>query len=602
MKRRTGRLLVLLGLVISSIFLMHPGPGVTAAMPHLTFAPGDVFVSTEENGTVQWWNPDGTPNAVLAGVVPGSAEGMRFDAAGNLYVTHWCRDPLCATGNTVEMFNTNGASQGTFGSGYNCNPSALAFDAAGNAYVGQADCAGAVLKFSSGGLPSTAYIVAAERRASFKIDLAADGCTLFYTSWGPNVKRFNVCTQTQLPDFNLAPMPGGEAIGLRLLPDGGVLVSSGAVIARLDASGALVQTYSLPGGGYQYWFGLDLVGDGTFWAVNNVTSSLSSSSVSSTDNVYKFNLATGAVQASFNTKTPVIDVAVSPGVKAAMRTTFAPGDVFVSTEDSGVVQWWNPDGTLNAVLVGVVPGSAEGMRFDATGNLYVTHWCRDPSCATGNTVERFNTNGASQGTFGSGYNCNPHALAFDAAGNAYVGQADCTGAVLRFSVGSQLPTTYFVAAERRGSFWVDLAADGCTLFYTSWGPNVKRFNVCTQTQLPDFNLAPLPGDTTGLRVLPDGGVLVSCGPVIARLDASGGLVQTYSLPGGEYQYWFGLDLVGDGTFWAVNDYWQYVSLSVNNYTSPVSHTSSVHKFDLATRALRASFNTRTPAIDVAVSR
>ena len=100
MKRRTGRLLVLLGLVISSIFLMHPGPGVTAAMPHLTFAPGDVFVSTEENGTVQWWNPDGTPNAVLAGVVPGSAEGMRFDAAGNLYVTHWCRDPLCAMRNS----------------------------------------------------------------------------------------------------------------------------------------------------------------------------------------------------------------------------------------------------------------------------------------------------------------------------------------------------------------------------------------------------------------------------------------------------------------------------------------------------------------------
>jgi len=598
MKRRTGRLRVLLGLAVSSIFLMHPGPGAKAAMQHLTFAPGDVFVSTEENGTVQWWNPDGTPNAVLVGVVPGSAEGMRFDAAGNLYVTHWCRDPLCATGNTIEKFNSMGTSQGTFGGGYNCNPSALAFDAAGTAYVGQADCAGAVLKFSTGGQPLAAYFVAAERRASFKIDLAADGCTLFYTSWGPNVKRFNVCTQTQLPDFNLAPMPGGEAIGLRLLPDGGVLVSSGAVIARLDASGALVQTYSLATGAPQYWFGLDLVGDGTFWAVNNVTSS-----VSSNDNVYKFNLATGAVQASFNTGTPVIDVAVSPGAKAAMRTTFAPGDVFISTEDSGTVQWWNPDGTLNAVLVGVVPGSAEGMRFDAAGNLYVTHWCRDPSCMTGNAVEKFNSTGTSQGTFGGGYNCNPSALAFDAAGTAYVGQADCAGAVLKFSTGSQLPTAYFVAAERRASFKIDLAADGCTLFYTSWGPNVKRFNVCTQTQLPDFNLAPMPGgEAVGLRLLPDGGVLVSSGAVIARLDASGTLVRTYSLPSGEYQYWFGLDLVGDGTFWAVNDYWQYVSQNVNNYTSPASHTANVYKFDLATGAVRASFNTGTPVIDVSVSR
>src|SRR5207245_7052138 len=133
-----------------------------------------------------------------------------------------------------------------FGSRYHCNPAAAGFDGARKAYGGQADLAGRVLKVSTGKQLPTAYFGRAEPRASFKIDLAADGFTLFYTAWGPNVKRFNVCTQTQLPDFNLAPMPGGEAIGLRLLPDGGVLVSSGAVIARLDASGALVQTYRLP--------------------------------------------------------------------------------------------------------------------------------------------------------------------------------------------------------------------------------------------------------------------------------------------------------------------------------------------------------------------
>ena len=608
MKKRSGGWLIRRGLalcsvLISAVFLLLPGPGAKAAAQHLTFAPGDVFVSTEDNGTVQWWTSDGTLNSVLVGVARGSAEGLRFDAAGNLYVTHWCRDPLCATGNTIEKFSSNGASQGTFGSGYNCNPSALAFDAAGNIYVGQADCAGAVLEFPAGSQLPAPYFVAAERRASFKIDLAADGCTLFYTSWGPNVKRYNVCTGAQLPDFNLAPMPGGEAVGLRVLPDGGVLVSSGAVIARLDATGALVQTYSLPTGEFQYWFGLDLVGDGTFWAVNNITSSVITSSVSSKPNVYRFDLATGAVRASFNTGTPVIDVVVSPGAKTALHSTFAPGDVFVSTEDNGTVQWWTSDGTLNSVLVGVARGSAEGLRFDAAGNLYVTHWCRDPLCATGNTIEKFSSNGASQGTFGSGYNCNPSALAFDAAGNIYVGQADCAGAVLEFPAGSQLPAPYFVAAERRASFKIDLAADGCTLFYTSWGPNVKRYNVCTGAQLPDFNLAPMPGgEAVGLRVLPDGGVLVSSGAVIARLDATGALVQTYSLPTGEFQYWFGLDLVGDGTFWAVNDYWQTVSPSVPNYTSVVSHTANVYKFDLVTGAVLASFNTRTPVIDVSVSR
>jgi len=233
--------------------------------PPATFAPGDVFVSLE-TGSVQWRSPDGTLHAELVGQVPGAAEGIRFDATGNLYVTHWCADEACTTGNTVEKFNTNGVSQGTFGSGYNCDPHALAFDTAGSLYVGQAHC---------------------------------------YTSWGPDVKRFDVCTDTQLADFNRAPLPGGETHGLRVLPDGGVLVTSGAVVSRLDSTGALVQTYRVSTGEPQYWAGVDLVGDGTFWAVNYLSS-----------NVYKFDLTTGAVLASFTTGTPaqtVVDVGVSPG-------------------------------------------------------------------------------------------------------------------------------------------------------------------------------------------------------------------------------------------------------------------------------------------------
>ena len=271
--------------------------------PPAAFAPGDLFVSLE-NGSVQWRLPDGAPNGELLPGVPGPGEGLRFDAAGNLYVTHWCADNTCSAGNTVEKFNVNGVSEGTVGSGYNCNPHALAFDAAGNLYVGQADCTGAILKISPGE-PPVEYAVAAENRGSFWVDIAGDGCTIFYTSWGPNVKRFDVCTNTQLADFNLAPLPGNATQGLRLLPDGGVLVSSGAVIARLDSTGALVQTYSVSTGEDQFWAGLDLVGDGTFWVVNYYSS-----------NVYKFDLTTGAVLASFNTGTPsatVVDVNVSRG-------------------------------------------------------------------------------------------------------------------------------------------------------------------------------------------------------------------------------------------------------------------------------------------------
>jgi len=269
--------------------------------PSDTFAAGDLLLSFEK-GTVQWRGPDGTLKAELTGTVPGHTEGIRFDAAGNLYATRWCVDAGCTTGNTVEKFNVHGVSEGSVGSGYNCNPGSITFDAAGNMYVGQADCSGQILKIAAG-RPSVAYQVAAERRGSLWVDLASDGCTIFYTSLGPNVKRFDVCTTTQLPDFNLAPMPGGETHALHVLPDGGVLVSTGQVVSRLDAAGALVQTYSVSGES-QYWTGVDLVGDGTFWAVNYYAS-----------NVYKFDLATGAVLASFNAGPPVqtVDVRVSPG-------------------------------------------------------------------------------------------------------------------------------------------------------------------------------------------------------------------------------------------------------------------------------------------------
>ena len=39
-----------------------------------------------------------------------------------------------------------------------------------------------------------------------------------------SVKRFNVCTDTQLSDFATG-LPGPAAFALRLLPDGGALVA-----------------------------------------------------------------------------------------------------------------------------------------------------------------------------------------------------------------------------------------------------------------------------------------------------------------------------------------------------------------------------------------
>jgi hypothetical protein len=261
----------------------------------------------------------------------------------------------------------------------------------------------------------------------------------------------------------------------------------------------------------------------------------------------------------------------------AVSVMFSSGDVFVSLE-TGPVQWRLRDGTLNRVLVGSVPGTGEGMAFDAAGNLYVTRWCVDPWCSyTGDTVEKYNTLGQSLGAVGSGYDCAPHAMVFDLAGAGYVGQAGCTGAILKFPPGAATPIAYPVAPDNQGSFWIDLAPDQCTMAYTSYGANVKRFDVCAGVQLPNFNGAPLPGGAAqDLRILPDGGVLVSSGNVIARLNASGAVVSTYGVAG-EPGFWAGLDLAGDGSFWAAN-----------------YETSNVYRFDLASGSIIDSFNAETP--------
>jgi streptogramin lyase len=280
---------VMLVALLLAILVLPPRQNAGAV--NLDYQRGDVMVSLE-SGPVEWRLPDGTLNRMLAGPVAGTGEGLAFDAAGNLYVTRWCIGS-CIGGNTVELYDTFGVSHGSVGTGYDCSPHAIVFDGAGNAYVGQAGCTGTILKFGPGfSGPIDTFAAAPELAGVFWMDLAADGCTMVYTSYGPNVKRYDVCARMQLPDFNVAPLPGGAAQDLRVLSDGGVLVSSGQVIARLDPNGALAQTYSAPS--ETFWSGLDLAGDGTFW-VGNYESS----------NVFRFNLTTGAVVSSFSSGAPM---------------------------------------------------------------------------------------------------------------------------------------------------------------------------------------------------------------------------------------------------------------------------------------------------------
>jgi len=253
---------------------------------------------------------------------------------------------------------------------------------------------------------------------------------------------------------------------------------------------------------------------------------------------------------------------------AAQSPTFAIGDVFVAV-GGGKVQWRKPDGTLQVTLDTGLGGHTTGMAFDKAGNLYVTGF-------SAGAITRFDNEGTRLGTFGSGYNCSPESIAFDAGEFMYVGQADCTRDILRFDAGGQLVDSFDVPVEVRGSDWIDLAIDQCTMYYTSEGTQIKRFNVCTNTALP--NLATGLTEAFALRIIPGGqGVLVADKTTIVLIDnlVGGGIQRVYDAPG--QNCWFALNLDPDGdSFWSAD-----------------FCNSMVYKFDIATGAVLTSFSTGT---------
>src|SRR5438128_2162876 len=159
----------------------------------------------------------------------------------------------------------------------------------------------------------------------------------------------------------------------------------------------------------------------------------------------------------------------------ANHIPYAAGDVFAGV-GNGKVKHFAPDGTLLETLDTTTGSSEEGGPcFDQSGNLYTTNF-------TANSISKFNNQGGLlQANFGSGFNADPESCVFDAAGNLYVGQADGSKGILKFDQAGNLLATFNPVTGPRGTDHIDLAGDQCTIFYTSEGNSIRRFNVCTNT-------------------------------------------------------------------------------------------------------------------------
>lgn len=260
------------------------------------------------------------------------------------------------------------------------------------------------------------------------------------------------------------------------------------------------------------------------------------------------------------------------GVASAFA--YGNGNVFAST-GSGTVMEYDSGGVWQQTLSGgTMSGFMTGSSFDAAGNFYVTGF-------SDAKVYQFDTNGAYNGTFGTGYQAGTESILFDAAGHAYVGAADGDRDIRKMSSSGNLLAQYDVAVEARGSDWIDLAADQTTMFYTSEDYGIKRYDVSTGTQLADFaTLSNRP--SFALRLLGDGGLLVANNDAVRRLDAAGNVVNTYDVAG--VNDWFALNLDGDGTtFW---------SAGISG--------GKIRRFNIATGALTSSFDAGTDIYGLSV--
>jgi hypothetical protein len=368
------------------------------------YNPGDVFAAIGGN-QVKHFSSNGTLlDTLMTNAGSTYDAGLTFDATGNLYVTNF-------DGQSVSKFDNMGNFLSFFGSGYNSDPESIVRDAIGNSYVGQADGSHQVLKFDSSGAPLASYSPATESRGTDWVDLAADQCTLFYTSEGTHIKRFNVCTNTQLPDFTAVPLPGSFAFALRIRPNGEVMVADTQIAVRLDALGNVIQTYSIVGA--SSLFALNLDQDGTsFWTgdISNgqifrvdIASGTVITSFPSSPNTALGGLAIfGEIVVSQPTNTPTSTAtATATFTPTATRTPtstatatatptstptpvpFATGGAFVIGDKNAVVGnavtfWGAQWATLNQLSSGPAPNSFKGFENSNTAPTCGGTWTTDP--------------------------------------------------------------------------------------------------------------------------------------------------------------------------------------------------------------------------------
>ena len=261
-----------------------------------TWQIGDVFAGVSD-GDYQVYDNLGTfketiSHPTLNGFTTGCAFNDVAFGGPDLYTTYFSADMVVRYANahphgvvqTIDVAANGGSA-----------PESIVFAANGDFYVGHAQGDRDIQKYNAAGTFLGKFNVATENVGSDWIELSKDQMTMFYTSEGRRIFRYNVATSTQLTDFAALPPGTDKAFALRLLPpgdgSGGLLVADLSNVKRLNALGMVVQTYDVVG--EDSWFSLNLDPDGmSFWAGNF-----------NTGKFYRFNILTGLLLDTVDTGT-----------------------------------------------------------------------------------------------------------------------------------------------------------------------------------------------------------------------------------------------------------------------------------------------------------
>jgi len=213
----------------------------------------------------------------------------------------------------------------------------------------------------------------------------------------------------------------------------------------------------------------------------------------------------------------------------------------------GIITEWTPAGVFVQNWDTTSFSSEQtGMCFDEFGNMRATSF-------TAGTMTLFDDSAnIITHPWAGPFSNAPESCVVDAAGNIYTGEVNGGDNDIRKWSPAGVLLAQFSPSVSRGTDWIDLAADQCTMRYTTEDQTIRQFDVCTNTQLANF-ASGLPGGVCfAHRILADGGSLVACQDRVTRLDSTGAVTQTYLASGFTPvdTFLFALNLDPDGTsFW-----------------------------------------------------